>query len=152
MTSRQYELVYILSPTATEQEATDLHAQVEATVGRYDGQLVRTENWGRRKMAYEIKHHKEGVYVLEVINGGGELMKELERRLLLNEQVLRHLAVRVDEELRAAERLRARRKTPAPRAERAPAAEGAGAEPGAAAGAGEQDEQAGAAGAGAEVQ
>ncbi len=148
MTPRQYELTYILSPTATEQEITDLHGQVEATIGRFEGQLVRTENWGRRKLAYEIKHHKEGVYVLEVINGSGELMKELDRRLLLNEQVLRHLAVRVDEELRAAERLRARRKTPAPRAER-PAGEG-GEQPAAAPG--ETERQGGTAEAGAEVQ
>ena len=47
---------------------------------------MKTENWGRRKMAYEIGPHKEGVYVLELINGSGELMKELERRLRVSEQ------------------------------------------------------------------
>jgi len=121
--TRQYELVYVLSPDASEQEVTDLHAQVEATIARMGGELARTENWGRRKLAYEIGRHKEGVYVLEVINGSGELIKELERRLRVNEQVLRHLTVRVDEELRAAERLRARRKVSGPRPER-PASEG----------------------------
>ena len=85
-TSRQYELVYIVSPDASEQEVTDLHAQVEATIARIGGELVKTENWGRRKMAYEIGPHKEGVYVLEVINGTGELMKELERRLRVSER------------------------------------------------------------------
>lgn len=109
-TSRQYELVYIVSPDASEQEVTDLHGQVEAIVTRFSGELVKSENWGRRKMAYEIGPHKEGVYVLEVINGGGELMKELERRLRVSEKVLRYLVVRVDEELRAAERARSRRK------------------------------------------
>jgi small subunit ribosomal protein S6 len=121
--TRQYELVYVLSPDASEQEVTDLHAQVEATIARMGGELARTEAWGRRKLAYEIGRHKEGVYVLEVINGSGELIKELERRLRVNEQVLRHLTVRVDEELRAAERLRARRKVSGPRPER-PASEG----------------------------
>ena len=57
-----------------------------------------------------IGPHKEGIYVLEVIDGTGELMKELDRRLRVNEQVLRYLVVRVDEELRAAERARSRRK------------------------------------------
>jgi small subunit ribosomal protein S6 len=109
-TSRQYELVYIVSPDTTEQEVTDLHAQIEAAIGRIGGELVKSENWGRRKMAYEIGPHKEGVYVLELINGGGELMKEIERRLRVNEKVLRYLVVRVDEELRAAERARSRRK------------------------------------------
>ncbi len=109
-TSRQYELVYIVSPDASEQEVADLHAQVEAVIGRIGGELVKSENWGRRKMAYEIGPHKEGVYVLELINGTGELMKELERRLRVSEKILRYLVVRVDEELRAAERARSRRK------------------------------------------
>ena len=109
-TSRQYELVYIVSPDASEQEVNDLHGQVEAIVARFSGELVKSENWGRRKMAYEIGPHKEGVYVLEVINGGGDLMKVLERRLRVSEKVLRYLVVRVDEELRAAERARSRRK------------------------------------------
>ncbi len=119
---RQYELVYVVSPQATEQEVTDLHAQVEATVARFGAQLAKTENWGRRKLAYEIGGHKEATYVLEVIDGGGELMKEIDRRLRVNEQVLRHLVVRVDDELRAAERIRARRQAEAQRrAERRPA-------------------------------
>ncbi len=109
-TPRQYELIYIVSPDASEQEVTDLHAQVETIIARIGGELVKTENWGRRKMAYEIGPHKEGVYVLEVMNGSGELMKELERRLRVSERVLRYLVVRVDEELRAAARARSRRR------------------------------------------
>ena len=96
-TSRQYELVYIVSPDATEQQVADLHTQVEEIIGRYQGQLEKSENWGRRRLAYEIGPHKEGTYVLEVINGSGELVKEIERRLKVSDQVIRHLAVRVDE-------------------------------------------------------
>ena len=112
-TPRQYELIYIVSPEATEQEINDLHAQVEANVTRFAGELVKTENWGRRKLAYEIGPHREGVYVLELINGSGELMKEIERRLRVSDRILRYLVVRVDEELRAAERARSRRKVSA---------------------------------------
>ena len=64
------------------------------------GTIDKTENalpWGRRKLAYEIGHHKEGLYVLEVIKGGGELVHELDRRLKVTEGLLRHLIVRVDE-------------------------------------------------------
>jgi len=118
---RQYELVYLVSPQASEQEVTDLHGQIEATVARLGAQLAKTENWGRRKLAYEIGGHKEGTYVLEVIDGGGDVIKEIDRRLKVNEQVLRHLIVRVDHELRAAERTRARRQAGAQRrAERRP--------------------------------
>ncbi|MBE3073176.1 MAG: 30S ribosomal protein S6 [Acidobacteria bacterium] len=122
--SRQYELVYVLSPETSEQGVADLHAQVEATIARLGGALEKTDTWGRRKLAYSIGPHREGIYVLEVVNGGGELMKELERRLRVNEQVLRYLVVRVDEELRAAERVHSRRKVDArPRVVRGPASE-----------------------------
>ena len=108
-TSRQYELVYIVSPEATEQEVTDLHTQVEQIVQRYNGTFDKTENWGRRKLAYEIGKHREGTYVVETITGSGELMKEIDRRLKVLDQVIRHLVVRVDEELQVAERTRSAR-------------------------------------------
>jgi len=107
--ARQYELVYILSPDATEQEIADLHTQIESIVARYQGEMVKTENWGRRKLAFRIGKHREGTYVLEVFKGSGELTKELDRRLKVIDSVIRHLCVRVDEELRLAERTRARR-------------------------------------------
>ena len=106
---RQYELVYIMSPDATEQEVTELHTQVESIITRYKGELQKTENWGRRKLAFRIGKHREGTYVLEVFTGTGELTKELDRRLKVLDSVIRHLIVRVDEELRLAERMRARR-------------------------------------------
>src|ERR687895_2875083 len=109
-TNRQYELVYIVTPDASEQEVTDLHTQIEQIVQRYHGTFDKTENWGRRKLAYEIGHHREGTYVVETITGSGELMKEIDRRLRVIDQVIRHLVVRVDAELRVAERTRAARK------------------------------------------
>ena len=107
--ARQYELVYILPADTTEQQVGELHAQVEAVVSRMDGQIEKTETWGRRKLAYEIGRQKEGVYVLEVINGSGELMKELDRRLRVMDQVIRHLVVRVDQEKNVVNRTRSKR-------------------------------------------
>jgi small subunit ribosomal protein S6 len=109
MADRQYELVYILPPDTTEQQTTDLHAQVEGVVSRMSGRIEKTENWGRKKLAYEIGHQKEGVYVLEVINGSGDLMKELDRRLRVMDQVIRHMIVRVDQEKKVVERTRTQR-------------------------------------------
>ena len=108
-TSRQYELVYIVTPEATDQEVADLHTQIEQIVQRYNGTFDKTENWGRRKLAYVIGKHREGTYVVETITGSGELMKEIDRRLRVIDQVIRHLVVRVDAELRVAERTRAAR-------------------------------------------
>src|SRR5438105_2169992 len=111
MADRQYELVYILPPDTTEQQVTELHGQIDAVVSRLHGAFERTENWGRKRLAYEIGHHKEGVYVLEVINGSGELMKELDRRLKVMDLVLRHMIVRVDEEKKVVERTQTKRRT-----------------------------------------
>jgi small subunit ribosomal protein S6 len=107
--NRKYELVYIVSPDATDDQVTDLHSQVDAIIQRMGGQLEKTDNWGRRKLAYEIGRHKEGTYVLETINGSGELMKEIDRRLKVTDLIIRHLAVRVDEEQEVVDRARAKR-------------------------------------------
>jgi len=106
---RTYELVYVVSPDATDEQVADLHTQVEAIVQRMSGQIEKTDNWGRRKLAYEIGRHKEGTYVLEVIKGDGDLMKEIDRRLRVTDLVIRHLTVRVDQEQGVVERTRSKR-------------------------------------------
>ena len=108
--NRKYELVYVVSPDASDDQITALHTQVQETVTRMNGQLEKTENWGRRKLAYEIGRHKEGTYVLEHITGSDELMKEIDRRLRVSDQVIRHITVRVDEETKVIERARSVRK------------------------------------------
>ena len=107
--NRKYELVYLVSPDASDEQVNELHTQVESIIQRLGGQLEKTENWGRRKLAYEIGRHKEATYVLEVINGSGELMKEIDRRLKVFDLVIRHLVVRVDEEQAVVERTKTKR-------------------------------------------
>jgi small subunit ribosomal protein S6 len=108
--NRQYELVYIVSPDASEQAVAELHTQVEQIVQRFHGTLDKTENWGRRKLAYEIGKAREGTYVVETISGSGDLMKEIDRRLRVTDTIIRHLIVRIDEALRVADRRRDQRK------------------------------------------
>jgi small subunit ribosomal protein S6 len=110
-TVRQYELIYITPAETTDDTLAELHQQVAAVVERFGGTIERTEPWGRRRLAYEIAGQREGVYVLEVINGPGELTTELDRRLRVFDTVLRHMIVRVDEDLAKAERARVHRKT-----------------------------------------
>jgi small subunit ribosomal protein S6 len=107
--NRKYELVYIVSPEATDDQVSELHTQVDGIVQRMGGQLEKTENWGRRRLAYEIGRHKEGTYVLELIHGTGELMKEIDRRLKVFDLVIRHLVVRIDEDQEVIEHTRSRR-------------------------------------------
>ncbi|HXD18035.1 MAG TPA: 30S ribosomal protein S6 [Vicinamibacterales bacterium] len=106
---RKYELVYVVSPEATDAQISDLHTQVEQITQRLGGTIEKTDNWGRRKLAYEIGPHKEGTYVLETIDGGGDVMKEIDRRLKVSDLVIRHLVVRIDEEQSVIDRTRTRR-------------------------------------------
>ena len=98
-------------PKPPSSKPANCTSRSRSIVSRLNGQIEKTENWGRRKLAYEIGHFKEGVYVLEVINGSGELMKELDRRLKVIDQVVRHLVVRVDEEKKVVDRTRTKRQT-----------------------------------------
>ena len=107
--NRKYELVYVVSPDATDAQVADLHTQVEQITQRLGGSIEKTDNWGRRKLAYEIGPHKEGTYVLERIDGGGELMKEIDRRLKVSDLIIRHLVVRIDEEQAVIDRTRTTR-------------------------------------------
>ena len=75
MADRQYELVYILPPDTTATQVAELHTQVEGVVARLKGQIEKTENWGRKRLAYEIGHNKEGFYV--GLTGYEDMFKKL---------------------------------------------------------------------------
>jgi len=73
------------------------------------GSITKTEMNGRRQLAYEINHKREGVYVLLEVEGTGGEIAELERRMRVNDQILRYMTIRVDEDRRRAEKLKGRR-------------------------------------------
>ena len=105
---RQYEVVFIVDPTADEevQKLSEAFAQIVTDQG---GVVTRNEVMGKRQLAYEILHHKDGTFVLLEIEGTGREIAELERRMRVNDRVLRYITVRVDEDRRRAEKLKARR-------------------------------------------
>lgn len=104
--ARQYELIYIVAPVATDAEVEALQAEIDGHVVALAGTVDKTELWGRRKLAYQIGDYGEGIYICQLVSGPGEMVGELERRLRVRDQVLRHLIVRVDEDLRKARRLK----------------------------------------------
>ena len=107
---RGYELVYIVAPTATDEDVEALQTQVAELVKEFGGTVENTDVWGRRKLAYEIGHFREGIYVVQLLDGPGEMIGELGRRLRVRDQVLRHLIVRVDEDLRKVRRATEKKK------------------------------------------
>ena len=107
---REYELVYIVAPTATDEDVEALQTQVAELVKEFGGTVENTDVWGRRKLAYELGHFREGIYVVQLLAGPGEMIGELGRRLRVRDQVLRHLIVRVDEDLRKVRRATEKKK------------------------------------------
>ena len=108
-TPRQYEVVFIVDPGADDAEVsrlTDIHKQIVTDQG---GTITKEESWGKRPLAYEILHHHDGTFVLLEIEGSGREIAELERRMRVNDRIIRYLTVRVDEDRRRAEKFKERR-------------------------------------------
>ena len=105
-------MVFIVDPTVDDEVArlTDNFKQVVVDQG---GSVTKAETMGKRQLAYEILHRKEGTFVLMEIEGSGREIAELERRMRVNDRVLRYLTVRVDEDRRRAEKLKGRRQAKA---------------------------------------
>lgn len=101
---RTYELMVVLDPRMSEDEAAGLTDDIRTLVENSGAEILKTDNWGRRKLAYEIQKLSEGRYVLFYLGteDGNHSLPGVERRLQQHDQVLRYLTVRTDEELRRA--------------------------------------------------
>ena len=108
-TQRQYEVVFIVDPTADDDEVTRLTDNLKQIVTDQGGTITKTESMGRRKLAYEILHKTEGSFVLLEVEGSGKEIAELERRMRVNDRIIRYITVRVDEDRQRAEKFKAKR-------------------------------------------
>ncbi len=93
---RDYELGFILNPEVSEEQSHAMLERVEQIVSNYDGQVVRVNQWGRRRLAYPIQHHRDGFYVFFDMILTPETVLELDRTMKVSEEVLRHLIKRRD--------------------------------------------------------
>ena len=109
MDKRTYEVIFIVNPEAAEDEVMRLSEGVQKIITGLGGSIVKTEMMGKRQLAYEINHKKDGTYVLLEVEGSGSEIAEVERRMRVNDQILRYMTVRVDEARRRAVKLKDRR-------------------------------------------
>jgi len=93
----EYEAVYVAQSALDDEGVTGLNQRFAQTVVTYGGQVISTEPWGRRNLAYPIKKNFTGHYVMQRFQMPAQGTNELERFLRLNEDVLRYLIVRTDE-------------------------------------------------------
>jgi small subunit ribosomal protein S6 len=96
---RDYEVLYIVRADLDDDKVQDAVKRVNTLIERSGGTLERTNLWGKRKLAYEVKHQKEGSYVLQDFQFDPNRVPELEAALKITEEVLRHLIVRKPEKV-----------------------------------------------------
>jgi small subunit ribosomal protein S6 len=112
---RLYDIVVLVTPDLNDEEATKLVADYRKLLSDGGGQIARDESWGKRRLAFSIQRKKEAYYHHFQVSATPALVAEAERRLRLSDQVLRHLAVRADDELKRAAKASARQKAKAAR-------------------------------------
>ena len=96
--SRVYEVMFIVRPDVAEEDLDKLIAGFSTTVTNGGGVVKSAEKQGRRKLAYTVRKFQEGIYILAFVEGPGSVLKELERRLRVQELVIKFITVRTDEE------------------------------------------------------
>ena len=99
---RRYELMLVLRPDAPEDRISAVLEKTTRHVTDAGGQIVKAAPWGRRRLAYQVDRYREGSYHIIHFDAPPESIVDLERTLLIPEEVLRHLVVRVDRPVRAA--------------------------------------------------
>jgi small subunit ribosomal protein S6 len=92
---REYETIFILRPDLANDAISAVNTKVRGVIEAGGGKLLKVENWGRRKLAYEVKKQLKGIYLFWRYLGGAGLVEEVERNLRLSDQVIRYYSVKV---------------------------------------------------------
>ena len=108
---RIYELVFIVKPDLPEDEIDQVIEQFTGAVSEGGGTVMKVEQWGKRRLAYRVKQHGEGYYVLMhySTDDNTSLAREIERRLRVSDAVIKYITIRTDEELKRLEKLKKKR-------------------------------------------
>ena len=107
---RRYEVTCVLAPTLSGEEVEQAVESFKKTAEEKGATVVDVDNWGKRRLAFPVKKHKEGYYVIYTLDEeAAEAASELERRFKVTDPVIRFLTVRVDEAQKRAEKLKSQR-------------------------------------------
>ena len=101
---RRYELMLVLRPDVADDKSQALIDRTTRGIATSGGQIVKVAPWGRRRLAYQIDRYREGSYHIILFESPGAAIVEMERGLLITEEVLRHLVTRVERPVKAARR------------------------------------------------
>src|SRR5215831_20672025 len=117
--NRTYELMFIVRPDMADEDLEKLISTLEMQVTSSGGTVKSMEKWGKRRLAYTVRKFNDGMFVLLIAEGGGNMIHELERRLRVTEPVIKFQTVRVDVEQKRLAKIKAirdarKRAAPAP--------------------------------------
>ncbi|MBI3745514.1 MAG: 30S ribosomal protein S6 [Chloroflexi bacterium] len=98
---RRYELMLVLRPDAPDERIAAIVDRTTRQITADGGQIIKVAPWGRRRLAYPIERYREGSYHILVFEGAAGTIAEIERSLLITEEVLRHLVVRQERPAKA---------------------------------------------------
>jgi len=94
---RKYETIFIINPDLSEEDIKGLIEKVSGIIQSLQGEVSKIEEWGKKKLAYEVKKLSKGYFVLLHFMGTSQVLAELERNLRLIDAVLKYQTVRLDE-------------------------------------------------------
>jgi small subunit ribosomal protein S6 len=116
MQERLYDLIFIARPATPEEDIKKVISTLETACTEKGAKVEKTEHWGTRKLAYKVMKHREGIYVYQQIRTShGELLQELERRLGVQDSIIKYQVVRLDEDLKRQKKLTHKREIRAAR-------------------------------------
>jgi small subunit ribosomal protein S6 len=122
MEERLYDLIFIARPATPEDEIKKVEHAVEHACTEKGGKIEKSEHWGTRKLDYRVAKHREGIYVYyQIRTSHGELISELERRLKVQDSVIKYMTIRLDEDIKRQKKLTAIRDKRAARRPKRPA-------------------------------
>ncbi len=103
-TQREYETIFILRPDTNQDGITSVNTRIRSVIDQMGGRLLKLDNWGKRKLAYEVKKQLKGIYLYWQYLGNAGTVEEIERNLRMLDAVIRYYTVQVDVDIDPAAR------------------------------------------------
>lgn len=92
-----YEMMFIIRPDVDDETLTATREKVFATISDKDGEIADKDDMGKRRFAYEIDRYREGIYTVVNFKAKADVVKELDYVIGINDNILRHMIINVDE-------------------------------------------------------